>query len=472
MYIGLHFCVSGNFTVTQGALKSLIESSGGICLTSVSKACDYVISDAIGSGKTTKAVKEGIPVATEEWVRDSIKQGKLSSIAFLTNSSSSSSPSSSSSSSSSSSGQKRKSKDDEDGEDEDTQPKAKKGKDTSKSSSSVFAGMVFCVSGNFAISQSAMKSLLESNGGSTVSTVNKSCTHVVANEIGSSKTEKAVEEGIPVVSEAWVNTSIKEGKPSTNQSLFTSADDGGEDGNEGGEEYGEDDEDGRRVDERAKLFADMSRDPSLRQQVTSIYSGAALPYLTDYIKKNGNKDGKIPESCRCAWKPKFNKRTNVDITHSKVGGYPFLSSSEEWPRCNKGHALIFIIQLRISEMPKQVQAAFGRKGNDGQVKTDEMIQLFICDEGSCGYEQGGDDMLTSSQCLIRFISVFQQPLPTLLEQSYQIPALPWSPTEQDIVGWELIEEDFPMDADEYGKFFIHTYIYIYIFIRIYTSYYL
>jgi len=53
-----------------------IESNGGAIVGTPNKQCTFVVSDSIGSAKTTKAVRDGIDVVTEQWVTDSITAGK------------------------------------------------------------------------------------------------------------------------------------------------------------------------------------------------------------------------------------------------------------------------------------------------------------------------------------------------------------------------------------------------------------
>ena len=86
--------------------------------------------------------------------------------------------------------------------------------------SDVFAGETFCVSGPFTVDQKEMLALISHHGGSIAPTVNRRCTYLVADRIGSAKTKKAQANGIPVVTEAWVRVSIAKGKKSTKASLF------------------------------------------------------------------------------------------------------------------------------------------------------------------------------------------------------------------------------------------------------------
>jgi len=76
VFEGETFCVSGKFTVSQGELVSAVEGAGGAIAATPNRSCTFVVSDSIGSAKTTKAVKDGIDVVTEAWVSDSIAAGK------------------------------------------------------------------------------------------------------------------------------------------------------------------------------------------------------------------------------------------------------------------------------------------------------------------------------------------------------------------------------------------------------------
>jgi len=104
----------------------------------------------------------------------------------------------------------------------------------------VFSGLTFCVSGAFSLgTQKEMEALLVKNGGKA-STWNKSVKYLVCEQMGSGKTQKAEEGGIPVVTEAWVQESISKGKLSTNSSHFLSG--GGSGGGDDGDDAGSDDE--------------------------------------------------------------------------------------------------------------------------------------------------------------------------------------------------------------------------------------
>jgi len=92
-----------------------------------------------------------------------------------------------------------------------------------KAGGGAFDGLVFCVSGSFTKSQSEMKKLLEENGGTVAGSVTAKVTHLVGSDAGTGKAAKAVEKGIPVVTEEWVDKSVEEGAPSTDTSLMLSS---------------------------------------------------------------------------------------------------------------------------------------------------------------------------------------------------------------------------------------------------------
>jgi poly [ADP-ribose] polymerase len=89
-------------------------------------------------------------------------------------------------------------------------------------SASVFDGLTMCISGDFSVSQSEIKSLLTDNGATLAGTVTKAVTHLVSNTLGSAKTQSAEDKGLPIVTEDWVNASIKNGTLSTKAAQFLS----------------------------------------------------------------------------------------------------------------------------------------------------------------------------------------------------------------------------------------------------------
>lgn len=84
------------------------------------------------------------------------------------------------------------------------------------------------MTGSFSRSQDSLLSLLESHGGTIVDSVSRKCTHLIAEAIGSTKTKKAQQNGIPIVTERWIEQSIADGKPSNDRTLYLSVG-GGED---------------------------------------------------------------------------------------------------------------------------------------------------------------------------------------------------------------------------------------------------
>lgn len=84
---------------------------------------------------------------------------------------------------------------------------------SSPSSSSLFAGRTFCLTGKFSShTKSSLEQLIQQHGGNVAQSLNKSCTHLIANAIGSSKTKKASEQfNIDIVTEDWINESLRTG---------------------------------------------------------------------------------------------------------------------------------------------------------------------------------------------------------------------------------------------------------------------
>lgn len=97
--------------------------------------------------------------------------------------------------------------DDNDDEDDDNHSE-----DEKKVSGPIFAGLVFAVSGKMSKPQGEIKDLIAENGGELKSSVTKAVTHVLANEIGSGKTQKALNEGKKIVTEQWLFDTIKAGR--------------------------------------------------------------------------------------------------------------------------------------------------------------------------------------------------------------------------------------------------------------------
>jgi hypothetical protein len=77
VFDGEVICISGAFTVSQEDLRALVAKHGATLAATPTKQCTYLVADQMGSAKTAKAKKDGINIVTEDWVRASIKAGKM-----------------------------------------------------------------------------------------------------------------------------------------------------------------------------------------------------------------------------------------------------------------------------------------------------------------------------------------------------------------------------------------------------------
>jgi NAD-dependent DNA ligase len=234
VFKGLHFAVSGNFNCSQAEMKQKLTVNGGFVESGVNKKVNYLICNQLGSEKTSKAQNVGATIVSDNWVDDSIKAGKvLKDKKYIVGDDMNDN-------------NNNNNNDDDDGDDDDAKKSTTKRKstdtkadktnkkskgDNDSKKSSVFEGITFCVSGAFEISQNEMKQLLNNNGGTIASSVNKQVTYVIANDIGSSKTSKAEKMGLNVVTEEWVKDSVEKGKLSTNSEYFLAGE--GAEGDEG-----------------------------------------------------------------------------------------------------------------------------------------------------------------------------------------------------------------------------------------------
>ena len=70
-------CIAGKLSKNQKEFKPIIEKHGGELITSMTAACDYLISTKLEMDKITPkiemALKENIPILTEEFIEDSSK---------------------------------------------------------------------------------------------------------------------------------------------------------------------------------------------------------------------------------------------------------------------------------------------------------------------------------------------------------------------------------------------------------------
>lgn len=247
-FAGQTFCVSGKFSRSQAEMKALVTDNGGNIAATANHSCSYLVADGLGSSKTVKAQKDGLPIVTEEWLVKSIAAGKPStdSSLFLSGGggagkAAKASPKAKSSPKAASAKKKAAPKrkkqaeseddenEDEDGE-SDEDARAKKLKTSTKktkaptaaasSSSSaskggaVFAGLVFTCSGKFSLGKAAMDSLLEDNGAKVTSSLGQKVTHVVSNEWpgDSEKTIRGAKLGLQCVDESWVQRCVASGK--------------------------------------------------------------------------------------------------------------------------------------------------------------------------------------------------------------------------------------------------------------------
>lgn len=77
-FAGQTLCVSGKFSRSQADMKALVTDNGGVVAATANRDCTYLVADALGSAKTVKAQKDGLPIVTEEWLVKSIVEGKPS----------------------------------------------------------------------------------------------------------------------------------------------------------------------------------------------------------------------------------------------------------------------------------------------------------------------------------------------------------------------------------------------------------
>ena len=86
----------------------------------------------------------------------------------------------------------------------------------------VFAGLSFCVSGSFSVSQAALKRSIVQHGGATTSSVTAATDYLVCDSAGGTKFAEAQRKGAPVVSEQWLQQSIDTSTLSDDTALFLS----------------------------------------------------------------------------------------------------------------------------------------------------------------------------------------------------------------------------------------------------------
>ena len=91
------------------------------------------------------------------------------------------------------------------------------------SSSPVFDGLTFCISGSFSVGQEDLRALIVQHGGSSVATVSAACDILVSDGSDNAKHKQAVKKGKQVVTEDWLNDSVSSGQLSTNASFILHA---------------------------------------------------------------------------------------------------------------------------------------------------------------------------------------------------------------------------------------------------------
>ena len=202
------FCLSGKFSLSQSELTTFVIQHGGRIVPTVSAACTHLISDGAESSKKQSAMKKGLPIIATEALMLAAAKGK---------------PLSASGGGSKAKASKkrgRQSKDDEDNDDDDDDDDDD-GDGEGDDDGTVFAGLVFCVSGRLSRQQREVESLITRNGGRVVSAFSGSVSHVISESVGSDKTASAVSAHKPVMKEAWIDACIKEGGMVEDAALYT-----------------------------------------------------------------------------------------------------------------------------------------------------------------------------------------------------------------------------------------------------------
>src|SRR3954452_18098318 len=77
---------------------------------------------------------------------------------------------------------------------------------------------------------------------------------------------------------------------------------------------------------------------------------------------------KLQELKRSAWQPVTEDRDG-EITESKFSGKPWLSETENWPKCgNCGKEMQLFVQLNLNKLPQELGGKFGSG----------LLQMFYC----------------------------------------------------------------------------------------------
>ena len=224
---GLTFCLSGRFSVSAAELKALIQQEGGRVSSSLTASTTHLLtvtnaSDSTGpSKKAQEALNQGKSVVDEDWLRDSVTKGQL----LPTTPTASTAM--------------------EEEEEEEEGDGEADGAGEAAVLSPVFAGLTFVLVGPFpSHSPAEMRRLIEGDkgGGRVVASLTKAVTHVIAEVLGSKKTDEAEKRGLPIMRAEWIERCIAEGKVVTDPALEVKRA-SAEESEEDGEEEEEDKED-------------------------------------------------------------------------------------------------------------------------------------------------------------------------------------------------------------------------------------
>ena len=202
----LTFCLSGPFSVSAKEIKSLLQSQGGRVSSSLTSSTTHLLTDSPPpSKKVSEALNKGKAVVNEKWVRDCIQAGTLLPI--------SSTPS--------------EEEEEVEAEEEEEGDKADGGMVVSP----VFDGLTFVLAGPFSShSLAEMRQLIEGEkgGGRVASSLTKAVTHVIAESLGSKKTDGAEKKGLPIMKPQWIVACIAQGKLITDPAMECKAREGKE----------------------------------------------------------------------------------------------------------------------------------------------------------------------------------------------------------------------------------------------------
>lgn len=143
----------------------------------------------------------------------------------------------------------------------------------------------------------------------------------------------------------------------------------------------------------------------------------------------------LQEVKRTAYIPVTEEKTSEFDASSKMGGYPYLRSEEDWPKCPgcKKHLHLFV-QLNERDLPER-----NEKG---------IIQLFYCVSEDMECENMFDSWEPFSKGTI--VRRIEADKPSVKVSTEEIKTFP----EKKIVGWK-VEDDYP-DPQEYDDWGIEA----------------